>query len=77
VLVALSRGDGPEHFRACAGYWGWENGRLDLELDSVTRTSHNWEIAPADIESVFKLDGDNQWRQALQSAVTNSTAHWL
>lgn len=77
VLVALSRGEGPEYFRACAGYWGWPEGRLDNELDNVINTAHKWEIAPTDIDTVFALDGDQQWRQALYIAGTHATANWF
>jgi putative transcriptional regulator len=78
VLQALSRGKGPRLFRACAGFWTWEDGKLDCQLDNHNREeSHRWEIAPASTETVFESDGDEQWQRSLINAAHYTTAQWL
>jgi putative transcriptional regulator len=77
VLTAMARGEGPRHFRACSGYWLWEDGRLDQQLDpntSSSRESHKWEVAPATISNVFKTSPSKQWDRAIEEAVKHKTA---
>lgn len=78
VLNALSRGDGPSKFRATAGYWSWEDGRLDRQLDNTNSdVSHRWEIAPGAADTIFDFNDDEQWRQSLMSAIHHNTTQWL
>ena len=78
ILQALSKGRGPSLFRACAGYWKWEDGKLDDQLDNTNRDqSHRWEIANANIGTVFEVEGDEQWRTSLMNAAHYTTAQWL
>jgi len=77
VLTALARGEGPKYFRACSGYWLWEDGRLDQQLNpnsKVEREPHKWEIAPATIFNVFKTSPSRQWERAIDDAVKHKTA---
>jgi len=78
ILQALSQGYGPKLFRACAGYWSWEDGKLDNQLDNSNQDeTHRWEIADANIETVFKIDSDQQWQLGLINAAHITTAQWL
>jgi putative transcriptional regulator len=78
IIVALSRGDGPEHFRACAGYWLWDDGRLDQQLDPRFKGEpHKWETVPATIENVFYSEGPEQWRECLDQAAKHQVQTWF
>lgn len=78
VLAAISRGEGPRFYRACAGYWIWEDGRLDQMLDPKnTEETHKWEIAPATVTSVFNGEGPDQWRIALEKAAKYQVDVWF
>lgn len=74
ILNALSRGEGPEYFRACAGFMSWEDSLLDQQLDSSSKLSHHWEIAPATLETVFASDGMDQWHAAIEASVKRQVA---
>jgi putative AlgH/UPF0301 family transcriptional regulator len=78
VLAALSRNEGPEHFRACAGYWLWDNGMLDDMLDPRDRTyPHKWEITPATVDGIFDGEGPEQWRAAVDNAAKYQVNAWF
>ena len=78
VLAAISLGEGPKFFRACAGYWLWEDGRLDRMLDPKDREeTHKWEVTPATLESVFNGEGPDQWRDCLDKAAKYQVSAWL
>lgn len=73
VLAALSRGEGPKQYRACAGYWGWEAGDLDQQLDpkQADKVSHKWETLEATLENVFEGEGPDQWHKAIEESTKN------
>ena len=78
VLAALSRGDGPRYFRACAGYWLWDNSMLDEMLDPRSRSHpHKWETVPSTIKNVFNGDGPDQWRSVLDQATKHHVSAWF
>jgi putative transcriptional regulator len=78
VLAAISRGEGPEHFRACTGYWVWENGRMNHMLDPTHDTELvKWEILPATMETVFAEEGLDQWLLAIDRSAQYQTATWF
>lgn len=79
VLAALSCNEGPEFFRACAGHWCWDNGILPKQLDPKTNSKlpHKWELAPADITSVFEYDGVEQWANTLKTSTKMQVAAWF
>lgn len=76
VLAAISRGEGPEHFKPCAGYWTWEEGDLDLQV-SDPRSSHKWETVPATAANVFGSDGSEQWRSVLEASAKLAVDVWF
>jgi putative transcriptional regulator len=78
VLAALSRGEGPEHFRACAGYWLWENSMLDDMLSPRNKNyPHKWETVPANLKNVFNGEGPDHWRTALDQAAKYQVGAWF
>lgn len=78
VIMAISRNDGPEHFRACAGYWIWSDGRLGKQLDPhIWEDPHTWETVPATADLVFDDSGTEQWRRALDQSVKNQIDSWF
>lgn len=70
VLVAIARDQGPEHFRACAGYWWWENSLLNQMLDpklyAECPVPYRWQIVPADVETVFLVPPSEQWQESIE-----------
>lgn len=79
VLAALSEGEGPEHFRACAGYRYWDLSLLDDEIDNrgTVDSDYRWEVAPATIDNVFYLDGARQWENTVADSVSNQVGNWF
>lgn len=78
VLAAIAGGQGPEHFRACAGYWLWEDGRLDQQLDPRSKIEpHKWEIVPATQQLVFNGEGPDQWRACLEESAKFQASAWF
>lgn len=80
VLVALSHGGGPEHFRACAGYWTWSKSLLDNQLGLGSKgqlTDYRWEVLPANTEHVFSLDGDDQWAHCVKASTELLVKYWF
>ena len=77
ILAALSLGEGPSKFRACAGYVTWEDRTLDYQLDNSRNENHRWEIAPATADITFGYEEEEQWRQSLFRAAHFTTAQWF
>jgi putative transcriptional regulator len=72
VLVAIAQGQGPAHFRACAGYWWWENTILNQMLDpklyAECPNPYRWQVVPSSLETVFSIPPDEQWETALEQS---------
>lgn len=68
ILSALTIGQGPSIYRACAGMWRWD---LDSLRDQIgvegidSDCVHKWEIVPVEQELVFKDTNMEQWRRVL------------
>jgi len=77
VLSAISAGEGPKHFKACAGFFIWENHSLDLLLSNTNKKLHRWEIVPATAELVFDYDEDTLWKAALLEVAHYNAAMWF
>jgi putative transcriptional regulator len=80
VLAAISQGQGPELFRACVGYWMWENGRFEQQMDPKNFPSnevHRWESVPATLENVFGYSDEEQWRKILEESARTQAAAWF
>jgi putative transcriptional regulator len=78
VLSAISQDQGPKLHRSCLGFWVWNDYRLDYQLDSFHPLEHHrWEVTPANLSTVFDLDGVDQWRQSLDDAAQYATDQWF
>jgi putative AlgH/UPF0301 family transcriptional regulator len=78
VLAAIAADEGPEYYRACAGFWRWENGLLDQQLDPRFRDDpHKWEICPPTLENVFSSEGPDQWRICLDDSARYQVSAWF
>jgi putative transcriptional regulator len=80
VLTAISQGDGPRYFKACTGYWIWEEGRLDIQLDARNNTPtepHKWEIVPATLDNVFRTESDAIWEDCLAESARQKVDSWF
>lgn len=79
VLAAISRGEGPEQIRACAGFWLWEDGQLDQQLGNTPSEfdRHKWETVPATIDNVFGSSGLEQWHEVLEASARMQVANWF
>jgi putative AlgH/UPF0301 family transcriptional regulator len=71
ILAAISQGLGPRYFKACTGYWMFEDGVLDLQLSKKTNPENpvKWETLPATIETVFLTDPEILWETCLQNSI--------
>lgn len=77
ILTAINAGEGPEFFRACAGYWTWEDGILDRQLNPKSNSKYRWEIAPATTETVFEFDELGQWHRAVEESARSQVNFWF
>lgn len=81
VIAALSKNQGPEYFRACAGYGSWDTEHFNTQLDPTSlrnKTSfHNWEVCPATIENTFLIDPQDQWKEVLEQSARYAVNSWL
>ena len=80
ILVALSLGEGPEYFRACAGHQVWTQGKFNYQIDPRKYPSDErirWEAVPATIENTFGKDGLDQWKQVLEESASFQALNWF
>jgi len=81
VLMAIAQNQGPEYFRACAGYWWWENELLNQMLDpklfAECPVPYRWEITPATSKNVFLVNPEDQWAQAIEDSAKFNIANWI
>lgn len=81
VLAAMSEDQGPRHFRACLGYWIWEDGLLQQQLsedpDVRGEDPYRWEIAPATVDTVFNTLPDHQWTRAIEDSTRHQVSVWF
>lgn len=61
ILVAISKGEGPENYLVTLGYAGWSEGQLESEI------MHNsWLTTPADKAILFTTPAPSRWSAAAQ-----------
>jgi putative AlgH/UPF0301 family transcriptional regulator len=79
ILAAISQGEGPEYFRSCVGYWMWDSGILETQLNakSGSEVQHRWEIAPASVDNIFKSEGMEQWYNTLEISAKEQVNQWF
>lgn len=75
VLTAIAGGEGPTQFKACAGFWAWEPGTLERQMDPKSQNvNHRWEGVPATPELVFDQPSQDHWHTVLAACVQHQTS---
>jgi putative transcriptional regulator len=71
VLTAIAALEGPAQYRIFSGLSVWGAGQLDGEMRGKEPWTplHQWLSIPADIDTIFQFDTDDQWQHALALAV--------
>jgi putative transcriptional regulator len=80
VLTAIARGEGPEHFTACAGFTCWDDDVLEKQLAAKpnSKVTHRWELIPATIDAVFNSGlGLEHWHSMIELCAEQQAAQWL
>jgi putative AlgH/UPF0301 family transcriptional regulator len=78
IIAAISQGDGPEYFRACAGFWLWEAGVLERQMNPQdTSVVHRWETLSPSIEALFEREENDQWRHCLELSARSQVDLWF
>jgi putative AlgH/UPF0301 family transcriptional regulator len=73
VLMAIAKDEGPEYYRACAGFGIWEPGVFEQQLSSkiIKNNAYKWELIPATIENIFDIDYELLWETSIQTSIIN------
>jgi len=84
ILSAMSVGDGPSKFRACAGFFSWSPGEFArlmssrLVPDGLIRQVAKWEAVPATSELTFDSGhDDDQWLAVLEASVAHQASQYF
>lgn len=83
VLMAISRGEGPKHYKACSGYYLWEDGMLDLQIDPTSEIpggaagNHRWGTLDATIENTFLTEAHQMWPLCLDQFLADRISVYM
>lgn len=82
ILIALSKSNGPNQFKACAGFLSWSHDELMHSLGvksaSVEIYQTAWEIVPASTELTFSdQGGDQHWLKTLEASAAYQSTQWF
>lgn len=86
ILAAISAGDGPTDYRACAGFWSWPTNdfvrsmtnRRFRNTQGIIRNPLSWEPVPATPELIFGMQaGAVQWQRVLTASAEHQAAKFF
>lgn len=79
VLAAISKNEGPNFYRACAGFVRWMPGHLDGEIlgEEPWNISQSWSFTPATVETLFSLDDIDQWHRVIGESSRLQVSNWF
>lgn len=86
ILAAISEGEGPTDYRACAGFWSWPtddfvksmSNRRFRNSQGIIRNPLSWEPVPATPELIFGLQaGATQWQRVLTASAEHQAAKFF
>lgn len=77
IISALAAGEGPEYFRAVAGFNLWAPGELDQEINEAESPELSWIWTPSSEELIFEAEGYTQWRSTINAASKIQVAQWF
>jgi putative transcriptional regulator len=79
ILTAISKSEGPEYFRVCAGFTRWLPGHLEGEIsgEEPWKITQSWSFVPANIDLIFSNDDIDQWNKIIGEASKLQVANWF
>lgn len=79
ILAAISKNEGPEYFRAVAGYTKWSPDHLEGEIsgEDPWDITYTWSFIPATIETVFDHDEYDQWHTVITESNKLQINNWF
>lgn len=69
ILRAINSGSGPQHFRACAGFWIWPPRQLWQQIIAgpVSEAEHRWETINGTAQRIFESGQHlDQWHNIME-----------
>lgn len=76
ILSAISKGQGPLHYRVIGGCVHWTKGQLESE-QSNSDISWSWNVVKSTIENVFLYDGIEQWTLLTEECIKTYVNEWF
>lgn len=79
ILAAIAANEGPSQFRVVAGYTVWQPGYLDGEVsgEEPWDVTASWSFVKAEPETVFQIDGVDQWHRIIMDSSKLQIANWF
>ena len=84
ILSAMSAGEGPSKFRACAGFFTWTLNEFNRLMSTKSRPEGlisqvaKWEAVPATSELTFDSGhDDDQWLAVLEASVAHQASQYF
>lgn len=77
IISAIAAGQGPERFRAVAGFHLWAPGELEQEIIEPESAELSWVFTPSTDELVFGSEGSDQWKSTIAAASRIQVAQWF
>lgn len=79
ILAAISKNEGPEYFRVCAGFTRWLPGHLEGEIlgEEPWNISQSWSFIPAETDLIFSTDDLDQWHRIISESSKLQVANWF
>lgn len=71
ILIALAENDGPDFYKACAGFGQWSEGVFEQQLSPtiIKNNPYKWEMVPATLENVFAVEDEFLWEHCIQYSI--------
>lgn len=77
ILTAIAANEGPEKYKACAGFWAWEPGMLDEQINGGDNVVHKWETTTATVDLVFNTSSQDSWVKTIEASARNTIDAWF
>ena len=77
ILPRLSRNDRPQYWRLLLGLYGWLPHQLWSEIEGTSENTLSWCIIEPTIELLFKSNGQQQWKLALEQVSQEFSESYL
>lgn len=77
ILTAIAANEGPEKYKACAGFWAWEPGTLAEQIKGDADIVHRWETTTATVELIFDTNSQDSWAKTIEASARNTIDAWF